>query len=399
MIPKEEFRERLTTLQGLVAESSLDVFVVTAEESIYYLTGVSYKPLERPFFIIVRPRMSPVLLVPALEEDHLRSAPNVDRIEHYWDYPSPTGTGWPERLLELLDNPARLGVETSLPQELALKLTALSPQTLPLVETLRVMKSTAEIEMLREASRYADLTVEKIIGSSYYGVSELELFSQGRSVQIQIIKDQIIRDTNYDALATSVLAASWPAPLSAQPHGVPTISDRLRDGPHIALGFLRVNGYAAECERTYFLTSPTPEVRDAFETMLKARQRAFSLVRPGVSCSEIDADTRAFLGERGYGDRVLHRTGHGFGLGNHEAPWVAEGSTDVLQENMVISIEPGIYLKNIGGIRHSDTTLVTRDGYENLTHYATDLHSLTISGTRLLTKIRGMLMRRAVGMN
>ena len=248
--------------------------------------------------------------------------------------------------------------------------------------------------MIRAAARYADLTIEKIIGSSYYGVSELELFSQGRNVQIQIIKD-----TDYDALATSVLAASWPAPLSAQPHGVPTISDRLRDGPHIALGFLRANGYAAECERTYFLASPTSDVRDAFETMLEARRRAFSLVKPGVSCSEIDTETRASLRARGYLDRLLHRTGHGFGLGNHEAPWVAEGSTDVLQENMVISIEPGIYLTNTGGIRHSDTTLVTHDGYENLTHFATDLESLTISGTRLWSRIRGTLMRRAVGMN
>ncbi len=76
-----------------------------------------------------------------------------------------------------------------------------------------------------------------------------------------------------------------------------------------------------------------------------------------------------FLRSEGYGseDERLHRTGHGLGLGNHEAPWIAEGSPDVLAENMVISIEPGIYLKGKGGVRHSDTILVTHDGYEVLT--------------------------------
>ena len=395
MISEQEYTKRMVCLQRQVAENGLDAFLVSAEESIYYLTGVSYKPLERPFFIVVRSQLPPVLLVPALEQDHLRSAPNIDHIHHYWDYPAPQGKGWPERLLELLESPARLGVEPSLPQEIAQALTGLSPKMLSLVEKLRTVKSEAEIEMLRQASRYADLAVQKVIGASYYGVSEVELFSQGRAVQVQIMKD-----TDYDVLSTNVLAGSWPAPLSAQPHGVPAITDRLKKGPHIALGFLRVNGYAAECERTYFLAPPTKEVREVFAAMLEARRRAFALVRPGASCSEIDITTRDFLREQGYGEHILHRTGHGFGLGNHEAPWVAEGSEDILQENMLISIEPGIYLTGVGGIRHSDTTLVTQNGYENLTRYPTDLSSLTITGlrARLLARLRGVVVRRAIGM-
>ena len=392
MISKQEYSERMVRLQRQVVENGLDVFLVSAEESIYYLTGVSYKPLERPFFIIVRSESPPVLLVPALEQDHLRSAPNIDHIHHYWDYPAPEGEGWPERLVEILDSPARLGVEPSLPQEIAHTLTGLSPVVLPLLEKLRTIKSETEIEMLRRASRYADLAVQKVIGASYYGVSEVELFSQGRAVQVQIMKD-----TDYDVLSTSVLAGSWPAPLSAQPHGVPAIADRLKEGPHIALGFLRVNGYAAECERTYFLAPPTKEIREAFAAMLEARRRAFALARPGASCSEIDITTQDFLGEQGYGEHVLHRTGHGFGLGNHEAPWMAEGSDDTLQENMLISVEPGIYLPGLGGVRHSDTTLVTENGYENLTRYPTDLSSLTISGAKILTRFRGAFVRWMLG--
>jgi Xaa-Pro dipeptidase len=285
-----------------------------------------------------------------------------------------------------------VGVEPSLPQEIAGRLSHLSPRTLGLVETLRVVKSPAELEMIRHTARYTDLAVRKLLEASYYGVSELELIAQGRAVQLQIM-----REVGYDLVTSSALVGSWPAPLSAQPHGVPTLADRLREGPHIALGFLRVNGYAAECERTYFLSPPRSEEKAAFAAMMEARRRVFALVRPGVGCAELDSAARTFLQQEGYGTRLLHRTGHGFGLGNHEAPWVAEGSTEVLQENMLISIEPGIYLDGIGGIRHSDTVLVTREGYECLTRYPTGLAAMTLTARKPLNRLRGALLRRAAG--
>ena len=160
----------------------------------------------------------------------------------------------------------------------------------------------------------------------------------------------------------------------------------------------RVNGHAAEWERTYFTAPPSPEITKAFEAMRQARRIAFDKVRPGVPCSELDCVVNDFLQREGYsGEEVrLHRTGHGFGLGNHEAPWVAEGSPDILAENMVISIEPGIYMKGIGGLRHSDTVLVTKDGCELLTHLPTDIESLTIKGRKLFTRLKGWWVRRAL---
>jgi Xaa-Pro dipeptidase len=114
--------------------------------------------------------------------------------------------------------------------------------------------------------------------------------------------------------------------------------------------------------------------------MEKTREIAFSMIRPGVSCGELDSAVNEFLRVEGYAGEEcrLHRTGHGIGLGNHEGPWVAEGSAHVLAENMVISVEPGIYLRGEGGFRHSDTVLVTREGCERLTRYPSDIASLTI---------------------
>mgnify|MGYP000965404062 CR=1 FL=1 len=85
-------------------------------------------------------------------------------------------------------------------------------------------------------------------------------------------------------------------------------------------------------------------------------------IRPGVRAAEVDGAVLTLIGDRGHGGNVLHRTGHGFGLTGHEPPWVALGSDTVLAPNIVLSVEPGIYLLGLGGFRHSDTVLVTEDG-------------------------------------
>jgi hypothetical protein len=115
---------------------------------------------------------------------------------------------------------------------------------------------------------------------------------------------------------------------------------------------------------------------------------------------EIDGAVNAFLQSQ-YPDYQtedgrLHRTGHGIGLGNHEAPWVAEGSEDRLAENMVISVEPGIYIPGLGGVRHSDTVLITGTGYEPLTRLPTGPSALTIRGWRPFARAKGWLLRRAL---
>ncbi len=198
--------------------------------------------------------------------------------------------------------------------------------------------------------------------------------------------------------ARNVTTAVWPNRLAVQPHGIPELDDRLESGAHIALVLCRVNGYATEVERTFFVASPDEEQRRYFEIMMEARALAFSLVGPGAECHAIDAQVNAFLSAKGLGENLLHRTGHGFGLGAHEGPWIAEGSTDVLAPGMVISVEPGIYIEGVGAFRHSDTVLITESGYELLTHIPTDLESMTITAYKPIKRFFGGLTRRAVGL-
>ncbi|MFW9852985.1 MAG: M24 family metallopeptidase, partial [Candidatus Thorarchaeota archaeon] len=134
-----------------------------------------------------------------------------------------------------------------------------------------------------------------------------------------------------------------------------------------------------------------------YNDMLNARAIGFEKAKPGVKCSELDIEIKKYLKDLGYEDYLLHRTGHGLGLGAHEGPWIAEGSEDVLQENMVISIEPGIYIPEIGGFRQSDTVLITKEGNKSLTKYPDDLQSLTITALKPFKKIKGKIIRRVIG--
>ncbi|TFH30054.1 MAG: M24 family metallopeptidase, partial [Promethearchaeota archaeon] len=360
MLPITEFSDRLHRLQAKIKEEGLDAFIVSDSGSIYYYTGASYKAQERPFFIIVRSESPPTFLVPKLEESHMEKA-NIGLVESYWEYPAPKGKGWPERMEDVLkgmNSMKKLGLEPSISLENRNKIIALSSlqassvEPYEIVEKLRLVKSEAEIAMIREASRYADMGMTMMLKNAYYGVSVLEMFSIAKKIQLEVIKTGF-----FDPLQTEFLTATWPAPFSAKPHGVPPVDGKLKDGPLAAMSYLRVNGYAAECERTFCLAPPTEKHQKMFTVMQEARNRAFAMIRPGIKASDVDKAAMDYLKEAGYGDFLLHRTGHGIGQGNHEGPWVAEGSDHILEENMVISVEPGIYVAEFGGVRHADTVL------------------------------------------
>jgi len=316
-ISRDEYRHRLEALQASVRRTELDLFIVSELDSIYYLTGTGFEPLERPFFLLVRPAESPLLLVPKLEQDHMREAYTIadENIHTYWEYPAPVERGWPGRLRDHIGNVREIGVEPALRQEIALQLGGYSLRVESLVDRLRLVKSETEIKMVRRAAKYADFGVERLLAASYFGATVAEGFAETRAVTSRIIREV----DDWQALTTKVVMATWAAPRSAMPHSVPDLNDRLGEGPDVALVLTRVNGYAAESERTYFTAPPSTDVHNAFAAMTEARRIAFGMIRPGLPCSELDATVNDYLRKQGYNteDHRLHRTGHGLGLGNH----------------------------------------------------------------------------------
>lgn len=392
-ISKQEYKQRVKSAQKQLKNHKIEALIVSEEEDIYYLTGLTFKSLERLFLLVIKEN-EVIFIVPMMELSHLKQVDNVTSIKHYWEYPAQKPERWEDVLYATLSKSNSIGISSKSPFEIANFLIAmdLKAQKCEITEQLRWIKSTTEIELIKRAARYCDDTISILNKNVYFGMTELEVFSIGRNIQQRLIKE-----TEFDYLATNVLVAAWPSRISHQPHGVPKVSDVLVEGSHISLSFLRVNGYSAELERTFFTKEPNKEQKEMFALMMEARKRCYKTLKAGVSGEEVDFAAKLFFENEGLKANFVHRTGHGIGLGNHEGPYLAEGDKTILQENMVVSIEPGIYVEGIGGFRHSDTVRVTKEGYEILTNYPDDLKSLTFTDSKPFQKFKGSIIKKMFG--
>jgi len=153
----------------------------------------------------------------------------------------------------------------------------------------------------------------------------------------------------------------------------------LREGDVLVTGAAaEVGGYLSELERTMILGHPTDEQARLFYLMIGAQELAFAEIRPGRRCSDVDRAVRRYYEENGIMDYWRHHTGHSIGYGMHEAPFFDTGDDTVIEQGMVFTVEPGIYIPGLAGFRHSDTVLVTQGGIEILTEYPRGIESLII---------------------
>ena len=137
-------------------------------------------------------------------------------------------------------------------------------------------------------------------------------------------------------------------------------------------------GYQAELERALVIGPPTDRMRWLFDHMLGSREAAFAAIRPGATCADVDGAVMDYFARHDLQRYWRQHTGHGAGLRNHEAPFLDVGDPTPLEPGMVFTIEPGLYDPEVGGFRHSDTVVVTEDGYDLLTDYPSELESLTL---------------------
>jgi Xaa-Pro dipeptidase len=165
-------------------------------------------------------------------------------------------------------------------------------------------------------------------------------------------------------------------PNSASPHAGP--SDRpLAEGDLVVIDWGTVyEGYRSDITRTFVLGAPTPEMERMQDAVLAANQSGRLTVRPGTPARDVDRASRRAITLAGYGEFFIHRTGHGLGLETHEPPYIVEGNLDLLQEGMTFTVEPGIYIPDVGGVRIEDNVVVTAEGCTTLTSLPRDLISL-----------------------
>ena len=230
------------------------------------------------------------------------------------------------------------------------------------VERLRAVKEEAELGAIRRVAALADAAFDRLARDRFVGRTERELAWR---------MEQLLHEEGAHALSFPVVVAAGPT--GATPHAKP--GDRtIEVGETVVVDAgAMLDGYCSDCTRT-FATGELPEELDrAYRVCLDAQLAGLDAVRAGVSGVDADAAARGVIDAAGFGEAFGHGLGHGVGLAVHEEPVLRRESTDVLEPGNVISVEPGIYLSGLGGIRIEDLVIVTDDGAEVLTPFTKEL--------------------------
>jgi Xaa-Pro dipeptidase len=372
----EELSGRLEKVKGLMEEKGFDYYVSFDPVNIYYLTNFANYVHERPFILVIPKDDTPKIVCPLLETTHVKTRARCE-LEYitYYEFPAPDGENWYDLYQPLIPRTARVGIESAMPCGIAER-TPGEHVIDDIIEDVRLIKTDYEIGRNVHACDIINEGHRKLLEITKPGVLELMIFSEVQRVMMErVIAD--IPDANF--MVTNVRGAVWPPSISHDPHLVPTPFMAMEEGgPHVSGVGGQVDGYGVEIERTFFLGEVPEGSERPFEVSMAARARAYELSKPGAVLSEIDREVRRVITDGGYGDSILHRTGHGFGITGHEAPYVAVGDDRELVPGMLISIEPGVYLPGTGGFRHSDTILITESGNLTLTDGPDKLEDLVI---------------------
>lgn len=373
---KEELSQRLEKVRIQMNNYNLDYYISFDPINVYYLTNFANKVHERPFILVIPKDGVPKMVVPTLEEEHVRERLGIElECINYYEFPAPHGKNWYDVYRNLINKNAVVGVESAMPLKIAEK-TPGKHKIIDIIDEIRLVKSDYEIGRSIHSCQIANLGATKLFEICRPKVPEITIYKEISAFMMA----KIITDIpNFNVIVSSTAAAVWPPSISHNPHIIPKMFTLMEDGgPHVFVVIVQADGYGVEIERTFFLETVPKKAEIPFEIMLKARELAYSLIKPGVYASEIDKKVRTFIKDKGFGDYIIHRTGHGLGITGHEAPYIAEGYEHELVPGMLISIEPGIYIPGLGGFRHSDTVLVTDEGYVKLTQFPDQLDDLII---------------------
>lgn len=231
---------------------------------------------------------------------------------------------------------------------------ALEPWSGPLSD-LRLRKSAQEVASLQKAQQLADQSFAELLSRISAGMTEREVVAELNYIGARLGSE----GPSFDPIVAS-------GPNGAMCHAVPS-KRRLERGDLVVLDFgCTVDGYHSDMTRTFAVGSASDDCRRIYDIVLEAHERALRALRAGITGRALDAVARDYITEMGYGPCFGHSLGHGFGLEIHEGPRASMRSDDVLEPGMTITIEPGIYVEGLCGVRIEDCCVVTPDGYLDL---------------------------------
>ena len=334
-----------------MADNRLDGAYITRPVSIAYLTGFHSEPAERLMALAIR-HEGATLIVPALEHEHA-----VDTVADIGVVSWSDGSDPYALVHEALTGVERVAVEKDHLTVRAFEALRLQHvvDVSPEIRAMRSTKSAAELERLRRAAEITDHAYEEVVRKIRVGQSELHV--------AQLIATAISSAGATQAFEASVQFGSN----SAIPHHKPAERD-LANGDLVLLDFgATYGGYCADITRVAVVGEPSSQQKEIHRVVLESHDAGIAAVRTGATAGEVDAAARAVVEEAHWGDRFIHRVGHGLGLEVHEDPSLDPGSARRLEAGMVCTIEPGIYVPGWGGVRIDDDVVVEHEGSRLLT--------------------------------
>jgi len=358
------YASRIEALRRLQIANRIDCVALMPGANLHYFTGLASHQSERPTVVLVPAEGTPAVLLPAFEAQGAQvHLPADTRLFTYRDEDGHEGA-FQQAAAELELAGKVIGVEYLAMRLLeARRIEQSAPgcrllATEPWLPQLRMTKDEAEIACMRRAIEIAERALKRLLdeGAIRPGRTERQLAAD---LQVALLRE----DGQGEAFSPIVVAG----PNSALPHAGP--SDRpLATGDLVTLDWgTTYDGYRSDITRTFVLGSPAAEVQRIYDAVLAANEAARLAIRPGMPAQEVDRVARRAITLAGYGDYFTHRTGHGLGLETHEPPYMVEGNLDLLRPGMTFTVEPGIYVPGLGGVRIEDDVCVTEQGVETLT--------------------------------
>ncbi|NJN65426.1 MAG: aminopeptidase P family protein [Chloroflexaceae bacterium] len=374
---------RIARLTAAMNEQHLDAVVVVPGANLRYLTGLEFhRGTGDRLTMALFPAdgSPPCLVVPALEMSRVRGSTGDTLRSFPWN----DAEGHAEALRRAVEevfpgqrhqaDPPVPGIE-----EMVMRVSELralercfshplrTADASPLLAKLRMVKDAAELAAMAEAVRIIETALRATIAHIRPGLTER---------QLSAIWSNEIRAAGAEGESFENIVASGPN--SANPHH--TSGDRpIQVGDLVLLdGGAMYHGYASDITRVVALGEPGPMARQIYDLVLRANAAGRAAVRPGVTGEQVDQASRQVIADGGYGKQFLHRTGHGLGMECHEPPSIVAGNHEPLAVGTTFTIEPGIYLEGIGGVRIEDDVVVTDEGGRSLTSFGRELLVLPV---------------------
>ena len=364
-------QQRVTNFSQWMIENQIDVSFITSTENVFCLSGFYSDPHERLLGLVIFQNEEPILVCPAMEKEDAKSSGwNYDVIG-YTDIDNP----WElvgKAIHTRIQNISKVSIEKEhLNVERYEALSSMFPNAVfsPAEEKLRklrMIKDKKEISIIREACKLADYAIEVGCAEIKEGKTEIEIVA---AIEYEL-KKKGITDMSF---ATMVLTGAN----GASPHGTPGLT-KIQKGDLVLfdLGVV-VDGYCSDITRTVAYGDINDDQKNIYDTVLKAQLAALDASKPGAKCMDIDLAARNVIKDAGFGEYFPHRLGHGLGISVHEYPSLTSTNPLVLKTGMVYTIEPGIYVPNVAGVRIEDDVYVTEDGVEILTKFPKELQVIS----------------------